>query len=291
MITKPMLAGKFKDLEKELQFPCEATPKLDGIRALTINGKLVSRTFKNIQNKFIFDACASLPDGLDGELIVGNTFSETTSAVMRQTGKPDFKYHVFDFVHGDLTRPYNLRMKDLKAIKLPDWCVLVLPETCDNIDELFMFEQVCLTVGFEGVMVRLAKSPYKCGRGTAKAHDLVKVKRFHDAEAEILDFEPEYANLNRAQKDAFGRTKRSTSKHNKHAKDTLGAIYVRAVNGDYQDVEFKIGTGFTHDQREDIWDRRNKLKGRLVKFKYQKEGGKDAPRFPVFLGFRNKEDM
>jgi len=48
-ITKPMLSGKFDDFDKEsleLTYPLLGTPKLDGIRALKINGKLVSRAFK-----------------------------------------------------------------------------------------------------------------------------------------------------------------------------------------------------------------------------------------------------
>ena len=51
MITKPMLAGKVKDLDK-IDYPVYATPKLDGIRAVMIDGKLVSRNFKAIPNNF-----------------------------------------------------------------------------------------------------------------------------------------------------------------------------------------------------------------------------------------------
>jgi len=57
--------------------------------------------------------------------------------------------------------------------------------------------------------------------------------------------------------------------------------------------EFKIGSGFTEDARVKLWrerDERDELKGRLAKFKYQPSGVKDKPRFPVFLGFRNKID-
>jgi DNA ligase-1 len=52
-----------------------------------------------------------------------------------------------------------------------------------------------------------------------------------------------------------------------------------------------VGTGFTADQRADFWSRREQLRGQLVKYKHFPHGVKDAPRHPVFLGFRDPEDM
>jgi DNA ligase-1 len=296
MITKPMLSGKFKDEELEnlglvLTFPLLATPKYDGIRALMVGGKLLSRTFKNIPNKYIYKKCTeALPDGLDGELVSG-TFNDTTCNVMSHDGEPEFEYHIFDYVKEDLKRPYEDRLKDLQALKLPKWCVLVLPVVLHNIEELEAYEKKCLKDGFEGIMLRKASSPYKCGRGTAKALDLVKIKRFKDAEAEILDFEEEMFNGNEAEKDAFGHMKRSTSQENLVGKDTLGALVVKGINGDFKGVDFKIGTGFDQALRKKVWENRKGLKGTVIKYKYQKEGGEDRPRFPVFLGFRDKRDM
>jgi len=51
-IVKPMLAGKCEQ-PSALRFPVLATPKLDGIRCLKINGRAVSRSFKPISNTFI----------------------------------------------------------------------------------------------------------------------------------------------------------------------------------------------------------------------------------------------
>lgn len=296
MITKPMLSGKFKDEELEdlgsvLTFPLLATPKYDGIRALMVKGKLLSRTFKNIPNKHIYKTVTeALPDGLDGELVSG-TFNDTTGNVMRHDGEPDFEFHIFDYVKTDLKRPYADRLNDLQALKLPKWCVLVLPVVLNNMKDLEAYEKKCLGQGFEGIMLRRPDSPYKCGRGTAKALDLVKVKRFKDAEASIEDFEEEMQNNNEAEKDAFGRTKRSTSQENKVGKDTLGALAVRGLNGEFKGVDFKVGTGFDQALRKKIWEGRKGLKGAIIVYKYQKEGGEDRPRFPVFKGFRDERDM
>jgi len=295
MITKPMLSGKFKDVEADLaklSYPLLATPKYDGIRALTIKGKgLLSRTFKNIPNKHIFKTCSTLPVELDGELVSG-TFNETSGNVMRIEGVTPFEYHVFDYVkNGNLAEPYSERMKNLEALQLPDFCVKVLPIVLNSLAELEAYEQKCLGEGFEGIMLRHPDSAYKCGRGTQSKMDLMKVKRFKDAEAKITGFEELMHNANEKKEDNFGRGKRSSSKENKHGLDSLGALCVAGVNGQFKGVDFKVGTGFDQALRQEIWNKRTTLTGKIVKYKYQAEGGEDRPRFPVFLGFRDKKDM
>jgi DNA ligase-1 len=301
VLNKPMLSGKFKDVEadlKTLTFPLLATPKYDGIRALTIDidtdkvtvKGLVSRTFKEIPNRHMFKTCSDLPLNLDGELVSG-TFNETSGNVMRRSEEPDFEYHVFDYVKTSLATPYEQRMKDLEALALPDFCVKVLPVVLNSLEELEEYEAKCLGEGFEGIMLRSPEGAYKCGRGTQSKMDLMKVKRFKDAEAEITGFEELMKNDNAKEKDNFGRSKRSTSKENKHGLDSLGALHVKAVNGEFKGVEFKVGTGFDQALRKEIWEKRDKLKGQIIRYKYQSEGGEDRPRFPVFEGFRDKKDM
>ena len=47
-MNRPMLAAAYNG--EILNFPLLATPKVDGVRALVINGNLVSRSFKSIPN-------------------------------------------------------------------------------------------------------------------------------------------------------------------------------------------------------------------------------------------------
>ena len=56
-------------------------------------------------------------------------------------------------------------------------------------------------------------------------------------------------------------------------------------------VEFSIGSGFTEEQRREIWNKQVELIGSIVKYKYFEVGVKDKPRFPIFLGFRDKRDI
>ena len=96
-ISKPMLASKCERPDL-LPFPVLATPKLDGIRCLKLGGKALTRSFKPISNRFAREWIeATLPDGLDGELMLrGGTFSETTSAIGARDGRPDCVLQIAD---------------------------------------------------------------------------------------------------------------------------------------------------------------------------------------------------
>ena len=290
-IRKPMLSGKCEDVSA-LTYPVYATPKLDGIRSLMIDGHLVSRTFKPIRNTHIRTTLeAILPDNIDGELMSGTNFQDVTSAVMRESGTPEFSYYAFDYVKDELTKPYMERMADLQAWfdeNQPANVTLVLPMVIDNVDELNAFEAKCLEGGFEGVMVRSVDGPYKQGRGTVREGYLLKIKQFTDAEAEIIGFEEKQHNNNPAEKDAFGRTKRSQHQENKVGAGVLGKFVCRDLT---TGIEFGCGTGFDDVQRAEYWDDRENLVGKLIKYKSFSIGVKEAPRHPVFLGFRDKDDM
>lgn len=288
-IKKPMLAETAEDFEK-IKYPVLMTPKLDGIRCLKVDGRVLSRKFLDIPNKHIQEMVKQCPDGLDGELLVkGTTFSETSSGVMRESGEPDFEFWVFDYVTpGGLAVPYHERMTNLGALALPVFCKKVLPRVANNAEELLAFESICLAQGYEGVMIRTMLSPYKEGRSTVREGYLLKIKKFEDSEAIILGYEELMSNQNEALKDAFGRTKRSSHQANMVAAGTLGAFSVRDVA---TGVEFKVSTGMDAATRQKLWDNRQEMVGKLLKYKFQPAGVKDKPRFPVFLGIRDERDM
>lgn len=306
-----MLAGKAPPDLSKLQFPLLATPKLDGIRCLVINGKAVSRTFKPIPNDHIRTTIEEAFDGyrseVDGEILVRNrTFNELSGDVRRSDGKPDFYFAVFDHVSptdslnvvdpsmvserglpGGLLQPYTERMATLKLISLPGFCEKILPIQVKDLAELQTFEEKCIAGGYEGAMVRTPSSPYKCGRSSTNEGYLLKIKRFEDAEALIIAVEEMMHNDNVATKDAFGRTERSTHKENMRPAGVMGKLVCELPSK----VTFEIGTGFTSEERERYWKKRGNLIGKQVKFKHQPSGADEKPRFPVFLGFRDDWDV
>ena len=173
---------------------------------------------------------------------------------------------------------------------IPPHVVKVLPVAIRNAAELAAYEEQCLAEGYEGVMVRTPDSPYKCGRSTEREAWLLKIKRFEDAEAVVLESYEGMTNQNAAELDAFGRTKRSMSQAGMVGRGELGGFVVRHV---VTGVEFRLGYNHVVGgiDRVTLWLRRETLIGRVVKFSHQPSGAKEAPRFPKFLGFREAWDM
>lgn len=243
---------------------------------------------------------ANLPNGVDGELITrdaeGNTkpFNELQGDIMRESGTPDFRYHVFDYVTTSLNEPYKDRMVKLEALKLPDFCHKLLPKLVSNAEELAKYEEEVLALGYEGAMVRSLNGPYKCGRATLNQAYLLKLKRFMDSEAIVVGFEELMSNQNEAEKDAFGRTKRSKALDGLVPAGTLGKFLVKEIgNTPWNGLEFSIGSakGMTKELRQEIWDNKEKYIGKIVTYKYQPHGVLNLPRLPIWKGFRDLRDM
>ena len=290
-MIKPML-GIAVDTTK-LVFPIYASPKLDGIRVIIKDNQVLSRNGKLIPNMFIQSLLKSY-HGLDGELIVGhpthpNVFQLTTSGVMSIEGTPNVRLYVFDcwYAEGGIDARYNEVLKITQNSSIVD--IEVVPQIIINsLEELYKFEEDCLAKGYEGVMLRYPDALYKNGRSTVKEGALLKLKRFSDSEAYILGMEPLLRNHNEPIKNALGHTERSSHVCNKTADDLLGALNVKDV---HTGIEFSIGSGFTEEQRREIWNKKVELIGSIVKYKYFEVGVKDKPRFPIFLAFRDKKDM
>lgn len=287
---KPMLASP-AEIDK-IKWPMYASVKLDGIRATVVHARLLTRSLKEVPSRIVFHALSKHAfDGLDGELIVGpmtspDCYRTTVSGIMSEDKTPDWTYHVFD-MHG-VNEPYYKRMERLQDAITGHGRIQLLPQILINGPEtLDAFEAGALNDGHEGVILRHPESPYKFGRSTAKEGFLLKVKRFVDSEAVVLDVIEEMHNGNEATTNELGRTKRSSHQENKTGKGRMGALLVRDVK---TKVEFQIGTGFT-DSDKDWWWRQGPKFYPTIKYKSFPVGVKDKPRHPVYLGLRDARDM
>lgn len=295
---KPMLAV---EAPKDIKFPVYASAKLDGIRAVIKDGMAMSRTMKPIPNSYVQDQIGQdLFNGLDGELTVGPAFDKnvmqaTTSGVMSRDGEPDFTFWIFDFWN-DGQMPYGERLRLMErafkdgALGNYPRIKLLRQTLIQNEQELHAFEAVTLEAGYEGVMIRSPMGVYKFGRSTAREGYLLKVKRFADGEAVVIGAEELMHNANEATVDELGYTKRSSHQENKVPMGTLGALKVRDVT---TGIEFSIGTGYTAAKRAELWAMHlaGSLLNKIAKYKHFEVGVKEAPRFPVFQGFRDPLDM
>ena len=287
-ITRPMLAVDYAP--SILAFPVIASPKIDGLRCVKVNGKALTRSFKEIPNAHIRSLIQTLPDGVDGELTSGTDFRESTGNIRCEYGSPKFTYWVFDYVKEGLLKPFHDRLNDLNEVLWPDWVKLVPQHYIHNDEELEALENEYLAQGFEGLMLRKPNGPYKCNRSTLKEGYLLKVKRFLDGEAKIIDFYEQEANNNEAYINQLGTTSRSSHADGRSGKDTLGGIVVQDVA---TDVTFSIGTGigWTKEWREVVWKNQDDYRNRIVRYKHLPHGNYDVPRNASMQGFREEFDL
>lgn len=290
-LKRPMLAATTDGTG--LSYPLLGSAKFDGIRALVVDSIVVSRNLKPIPNEKVQRLWGKRKyEGLDGELIVGDpcakdVYRVTNSGVMSFEGSPDVSFRVFDSYL--INAPFRRRAIEVNKFAKANARMNLHPvyqTVLRNEAELLKYESSILELGFEGIMLRSFDGEYKQGRATLAEGTLMKLKRFCDAEALVVDYEELEHNNNVQTRSATGHAKRSSHKANRVGGGVLGALVCALPGG----IKFSIGSGFTQEERVRFWEIRESLKGRFVKYKYFPIGIKDKPRFPVFLGWRDPID-
>lgn len=311
-LREPMLSAKdkagFEHLLKHMRYPKLGSPKLDGIRGFVHNSVVYSRKLKPLPNEWLQEVFGSVKThGLDGEMIVGkpfdpNVMQATDSGVMTIKGKPDLYFWVFDDIYfsgGFEKRLENAQRRVEHLVKngFPR-LRFVRHELLRNADEVRAYEEKALDAGYEGICLRDPKGMYKHGRSTLAQQWLIKVKRFEDFEAEVLEVHELMHNDNVATTNELGRTKRSGAKSGKRPGGTFGGATCRTKDG----VVFRVGGGneLTAELRQVLWECRDGLTGKWLKLQKLPHGEKDKPRHPQFradtfkllvLGLRNEIDL
>ena len=299
---KPMLASKWVERNEDM-FPFWAQPKYDGIRILVgQDGYAYTRSLKPLRNREFQSVIRKNIEtlaGLDGEIIVGDEKAEDcyvrTSSAAMSFDNPDISnatLWLFDVWNS--VGNYDDRYGELLELadKFPSWVKIAPTALITDMDMLNDYETKRLAEGHEGVILRSRDKYYKQGRGTPKEGQLIKLKRFEDMEGKIIAFHELNHNDNPATIGLLGQTERSGHKENLIPMGVLGAIEVELNDAEkWQSRSVRIGTGFNDAQRTHLWNTRNTLIGKIVKFKYFPVGCKDAPRFPVFLGLRDADDL
>lgn len=120
-----------------------------------------------------------------------------------------------------------------------------------------------ISKGYEGIMLK-KDVPYFFGR----SFDMLKYKKFKDAEYKIVDFEEGKGNL----------------------KGIAAAVICETDNGE----QFKAGVTGTQDYARNLYENRNEYVGKLATIKYQeltpmKDGKGGVPRFGKMMSVRDYE--
>ena len=259
-------------------------PKLDGIRCFAIveNGsaKLFARSGKLISNfdSTIGAALGELGDGCyDGELMGEDFVALMRQAYRKDNAKIDDAYlSLFDYLplcewkSGNVVMSTKARYANLKRkvgslnlrelITKPDdplyLNVVERHEVPAGVDDIMALHHKFVQEGYEGAMVKTIDAPYRFGR----SYDVMKVKEFHDVDLPIVGLEE--------------GTGRHTGK--------LGAVKIN-----YNGVIVKVGSGFSDEEREQVWNDRENFMGRIIEVRYQEVTPDGSLRFPTFVCFRN----
>ena len=255
---RPLLAPqddpiKNKSFFQKLVYPMLVSPKIDGIRGLSLD-VATSRTGKALANLEVQSNMARCKD-IDAEITDGEptgpfVMKRAQSYVRSVYKEGDFRAHVFDYVGpGYSEMPFYERLEYAHELcSGVDKFYPVLHEMCEDYEQLLTIEDRYLTLGYEGLMMRNPMGGYKNGRATMRDCIIWKLKRFVDEEMTVVRLETVQHNNNSAFTDELGFTKRSTHQGNKVAGDMVG-VYI-CLNSELRAVRVAPGS-FDHQERRE----------------------------------------
>ena len=313
---KPQLAED-AILEK-VKFPCLVQPKIDGVRALNLNGTLTGRSLKPFEGYGITEYF-SRPEfvGLDGEMILGDKPNCTERLCSLTTGAmgrfkdveemPDLHWWLFDLVaedtrHREYQRRYEMLRYYVECTLEHPRIHLVPMVTVSSPAELQGFIAHYFDQGYEGAILRNPNAPYKEGRATQKGQELWRVKSWADAEILVTSITEGEVNTNEAKKNALGRTERSSAQAGMVPNGQVGSIqgvlladFHCPITGRLlfeKGLDLTVSSGeMTVAEATHYFQHPKELVGHIVKFKHMTHGVKELPRFPTYISHRLPQDM
>lgn len=323
MLAESLLGEKGEEEKlKLLRFPCYASFKIDGYRCL-MGEKAWTRSGKEHQAPVVQRLARVLGElklgTLDGELIVKDEgFAKGGGKLRQKTYQGSLEYIVYDIVVDGVN--FRTRLELLNAAQqaieqrkeelatIGNWeedpekneelrllCSVKFLKHwwVEDMGNLLELEKYALELGYEGLCMRAPYGMYKHGRGTIKEQVLLKLKRWGQNEARVMEVISRKMNMNPAEEGAWGLVERSSKQDGLVDTDCLGAFSVVGINGPWKGVEFSIGTflGLDEEEKREIWKNQGDYLGRVLTFKYLPIGSEDKPRHPVFLGWRPDWDM
>ncbi len=263
--------------------------KLDGVRCIcrkegntvtfySRNGKefetlgRIAEDIKKLPGNFI----------LDGEVcMVDQNGKEDFQGIMKEIRRKDHtiqnpKFLVFDCLTiEEFDNHKGFTKLSERLNRLPIEYIKPTPEGWYEFNTLAAVEQVLIKTeeeftemakdaeinGYEGIMVR-KNTEYE---GT-RSHNLLKVKKFHDAEYTVLE--------------CVNGTIRWTENGQQVEKECLSSIII-----EHKGYRVSVGSGFSKEQREYYLNRHNELVGKTATIQYFEESqnakGGYSLRFPV----------
>jgi DNA ligase-1 len=272
-----------KNLQKIVSEGVYVSPKLDGYRCIAVCAygevQLYSRNGTIYENfptiiETLETLCKDSSFVLDGEIMSDdfNAMQQTAMSSKSKKSVGDVKYYVFGWVSSDEWNSDNFKMLTKQRLadletwfyeidSGPDHCpanlIMVEQKLVYKVEDIMKAEVDFMAKGYEGAMV-LPNIPYYRGRKTNK---LMKFKTMHSMDCKVVGlYEGEGRHVGR-----------------------MGGLKLIQENGKTCDV----GSGFTDEDREVIWNDPSCAVGRILEVKYQDLTPDGIMRFPVALKWRN----
>lgn len=318
----PQLAPNNEINLKELTYPLLGSYKLDGCRLLSKEGRLVTRSLKNLPNKqlnekfeFLRKYSELINTILDGELYVhGVPFQFIVSCFMTQdfTAKTaikkweklceehDFymtreevfnkiKFHMFDCVYQhNYLMPFSQRIKDVENIIngfTSDLVKLVEHKLLNTPEEIEEYFQEALENGYEGLILRNPYGRYKFSRCTVNQNIIFKYKPFLTTDSIIKGIVQATEINEDVEKttNELGRSRTSKCLGDRHTVEKAQSFIV-----DFEGQDLKVPIAMTDEQKKYIWEHQTEYIGKYCEYKYMEVGMKEGglPRIPKFIRMR-----
>lgn len=250
----PTLAEVYRDTIDPAAY--WVSEKLDGVRALWDGRVLRFRSGLPIAAPRWF--VAGLPQrALDGELWIARGAFERLSGIVRKREPVDAEWRQVRYMVFELPQAAGSFTERLAAIRSitahgPAWLQAVEQFQVADRKALRRRFDAIVAAGGEGLMLHRADAKWVAGRSDV----LLKLTPWLDAEARVVAYRPGKGRL----------------------KGMLGALEVESPDG----RRFRIGTGFTDQQRRDP-----PAIGATVTYRYRELTAKGLPRFPRYLRVRD----
>ena len=257
-----------------------------GITCYSRNGK-VYENFTHIEeqvreNLKVIRKLTGMKEGfvLDGE-IMSSSFQALMTQARRQSGAKadDTVFHVFDIIPlEDFRRGYwnaqqrkRLEILDKIAYVIDKMTNVVLVkgilvdlDTAAGRDQMDRYFADALALGLEGIMVKDMEAPYECKRSV----HWMKIKPVADFDLKVIQVvegEGKYVGM-------------------------MGALLCEGFD-DGKLIRVSVGSGFSDEQRAEIWKNRRKALGQtavvMCDAVTQSNTGEYSLRFPRFKTFRD----
>ena len=191
-IKLPMKVKRYQGQEKNIIFPCYASPKLNGVNGewRLINGelKLLSRGGEEYpvlehERQAVLKTMETLTtDSLNVELYCHGMFLEDITSAVKKHNENTHKIQSYLFELPTIFGSYKDKVSMLNHASL------LAPEivTLNGHEGIKNYHDLCVSEGYEGIVIRNARCRYKYG---VRSSDVFKLKVAIDAEFQIVDFE------------------------------------------------------------------------------------------------------